>query len=99
MAAAGGHRRPGRRRLLESEHSHAWRVEERCGAAAADELQDRLRLRSALSRVGTAVPEAERKAAPRRRLARSGAAPAVKQRVQLAFLVLLALLIAVLITA
>jgi two-component system, OmpR family, phosphate regulon sensor histidine kinase PhoR len=49
--------------------------------------------------VGTAVSNAERKAAPRRRLARSGAAPAVKQRVQLAFLVLLALLLAVLITA
>jgi signal transduction histidine kinase len=49
--------------------------------------------------VGTAVSQAERKAAHRRRLSPAGAAPAVKQRVQLAFLVLLALLAAVLITA
>jgi two-component system, OmpR family, phosphate regulon sensor histidine kinase PhoR len=45
------------------------------------------------------VSQAERKAAHRRRLSPAGAAPAVKQRVQLAFLVLLALLAAVLITA
>jgi two-component system phosphate regulon sensor histidine kinase PhoR len=49
--------------------------------------------------VGAAVSEAERKTARRRRLSPAGAATAVKQRVQLAFLVLLALLVAVLLTA
>jgi two-component system phosphate regulon sensor histidine kinase PhoR len=49
--------------------------------------------------VSTAVTQAERKAARRRRLSPAGAAPAVKQRLQLAFLVLLALLVAVLVTA